>query len=108
MKLHFIERVFYACITVCSAVVESSVFGSVAKRLDCYDHEVFIMSGQVTLGILNLIEPLEPALISDLKPHEFRHILFDKSFPSKLTKSLQSEVEIEKREYSCSLLHLAL
>lgn len=108
MKLNLMERVIYACISVSMGVTNLSAYGPASKRIDCFDHDVLIWNGQVTLGIVNLMDLLEPVFITDLKPWDKRHVLFDRQFPNKLAKYILDDHEIERKEYNCSLLHLAL
>ena len=61
-------------------VTNLSAYGPARTRIDCFDHEVLIMNGQVTLGIVNLIDLCEPIFITELRPWETRHVLFDRQF----------------------------
>ena len=109
-KLQLFERVIYACVTIGTGIIDVTIYGpSLSKRcLECSDSDVLIWSGNVIASLISLIEPFDQLLLSDQKPQEKRHVLFDANFPSRLLKNLLEDFEVERCDYNCSLMHLIL
>ena len=112
LKLHLIERVIYACVTIGTAITEGTVVGPPPKRIAVFDSEVLIWAGQLVVGIHTLVEHLDPVFQGDFASLESRHVLFgDRQFSSRLIKNLLDDHEVDRNgqpDYSCSLLHLSL
>ena len=112
LKLHLIERVIYACVTIGAAITEGTVVGPAQKRIAVFDSEVLIWAGQLVVGIHTLVEHLDPVFQGDFVSQESRHVLFgDRQFSSRLIKNLLDDHEVDRNgqpDYSCSLLHLSL
>lgn len=78
MKVHLFERIIAACVTVCSAITETNVSGQGTRRLECFDFETLIWSGQVVLSLSQLSVQMDAVFYGELRKEDSRHVLFDR------------------------------